>query len=144
VVRILSRILRDFSPLRFSTSGRGALRLAQLSVPDLVLLDVDMPGLSGIETCEAFKSDSTLATVPIIFLTSYDSVRLEAAGLKLGAADFIRKPPQAPMILARVRSYQRQKALSEAVRCAVKLHYHQARCVDISDWEFRFTVPSVH
>src|ERR1700719_4640406 len=61
VVRILSRILADFAPLRFATSGRAALKLARDSTPDLVLLDVDMPVLSGFEVCKAFKSDPARA-----------------------------------------------------------------------------------
>jgi diguanylate cyclase (GGDEF)-like protein len=123
VVRILSRILGDFTPLRFATSGRAALKLARESAPDLVLLDVDMPGLSGFEVCKAFKSDPALAEVPIIFITSHESAQLEAKGIELGAADFIIKPPHAPLVLARVRTYQRLKMLSDTMRSAVKMDF---------------------
>jgi PleD family two-component response regulator len=123
VVRILSHILSDFAPLRFATSGRLALKLARESVPDLVLLDVDMPELSGFEVCKAFKSDTTLAQVPIIFITSHESPQLEALGMKLGAADFISKPPHAPLVLARVRTYQRLKMLSDTLRSAVTMDF---------------------
>jgi diguanylate cyclase (GGDEF)-like protein len=123
VVRILSRILSDFVPLRFATSGRAALKLARESVPDLVLLDVDMPELSGFEVCKAFKSEPALAEVPIIFITSHESAQLEAKGLELGAADFISKPPHAPLVLARVHTYQRLKLLSDTMRSAVKMDF---------------------
>jgi diguanylate cyclase (GGDEF)-like protein len=123
VVRIMSRILADFVPLRFATSGRAALKLARESAPDLVLLDVDMPELSGFEVCKAFKSDPALAEVPIIFITSHESAQLEAKGLELGAADFIGKPPHAPLVLARVRTYQRLKLLSDTMRSAVKMDF---------------------
>ena len=123
VVRILSHILRDFTPLRFATSGRLALKLARDSVPDLVLLDVDMPELSGFEVCKDFKSDSVLSQVPIIFITSHESPQLEALGMQLGAVDFISKPPHAPLVLARVRTYQRLKMLSETVRSAVTMDF---------------------
>jgi diguanylate cyclase (GGDEF)-like protein len=123
VVRILSRILADFAPLRFATCGRAALKLARESAPDLVLLDVDMPELSGFEVCKAFKSDPALAEVPIIFITSHESAQLEAKGLALGAADFIGKPPHAPLVLARVRTYQRLKMLSDTMRSAVKMDF---------------------
>jgi diguanylate cyclase (GGDEF)-like protein len=123
VIRILSRILGDFAPLRFATSGRAALKLARESTPDLVLLDVDMPELSGFEVCKAFKSDPALAEVPIIFITSHESAQLEAKGLELGAADFISKPPHAPLVLARVRTYQRLKMLSDTMRSAVKMDF---------------------
>jgi diguanylate cyclase (GGDEF)-like protein len=123
VVRILSHILRDFEPLRFATSGRLALKLARDSVPDLVLLDVDMPELSGFEVCKQFKSDPTLSQVPIIFITSHGSPQLEALGMQLGAADFLGKPPHAPLVLARVRIYQRLKLLSETLRSAAKMDF---------------------
>jgi diguanylate cyclase (GGDEF)-like protein len=123
VIRILNCILSDFAPLRFATSGRAALKLARDSTPDLVLLDVDMPEYSGFEVCKAFKSDPALAEVPILFITSHESAQLEAKGLELGAADFIGKPPHAPLVLARVRTYQRLKTLSETVRSAVKMDF---------------------
>ena len=123
VVRVLNRILIDFSPLRFASSGRAALKLAHESTPDLMLLDVDMPEFSGFEVCKAFKSDPSLAEVPIIFITSHESSQLEAKGLELGAVDFISKPPHAPLVLARVRTYQRLKTLSETVRSAVKMDF---------------------
>jgi diguanylate cyclase (GGDEF)-like protein len=122
-VRILSRILNEFAPLRFATSGRAALKLARESVPDLMLLDVDMPELSGFEVCKAFKSDPMLREVPIIFITSHESAQLEAKGLELGAADFISKPPHAPLVLARVRTYQRLKLLSDTMRSAIRMDF---------------------
>jgi diguanylate cyclase (GGDEF)-like protein len=123
VIRILRHILADFDPLRFATSGRVALKLARASVPDLVLLDIDMPELSGFDVCKEFKSDPTLAQVPIIFITSHDSPQLETLGLQLGAADFIGKPPHASLVLARVRTYQRLKTLSDTLRSAVKMDF---------------------
>jgi diguanylate cyclase (GGDEF)-like protein len=123
VVRILNRILSDFAPVRFATSGHLALKLARECVPDLVILDVDMPEMSGFEVCKTFKSDKALSEVPIIFITSHESVQLEAKGIELGAADFISKPPHAPLVLARVRTYQRLKLLSETMRSAVKMDF---------------------
>jgi diguanylate cyclase (GGDEF)-like protein len=123
VVRILSHILSGIEPLRFATSGRTALKLARESVPDLLLLDIDMPELSGFEVCKEFKSDLTLAQVPIVFITSHESTQLETLGLQLGAVDFISKPPHASLVLARVRTYQRLKMLSDTLRSAVKMDF---------------------
>jgi diguanylate cyclase (GGDEF)-like protein len=123
VVRILNSILSEFTPVRFATSARKALRLARESTPDLVLLDVDMPETSGFEICKSLKCDPALAEVPIIFISSHRSAQLEAKGLALGAVDFIGKPPHAPLVLARVRTYQRLKSLSETTRSAVKLDF---------------------
>jgi len=123
VVRVLSHILSGIEPLRFATSGRMALKLARESTPDLVLLDVDMPELSGFEVCKEFKSDPTLAQVPIIFITSHESPQLETVGLQLGAVDFISKPPHTSLVLARVRTYQRLKMLSDTLRNAVTMDF---------------------
>jgi diguanylate cyclase (GGDEF)-like protein len=133
-VRVLSRMLANFAPLRFATSGRAALKLARESAPDLMLLDVDMPELSGFEVCKAFKSDPALAEVPIIFITSHESAQLEAKGLALGAADFISKPPHAPLVLARVRTYQRLKILSDTMRSGVKMDFLTG-AVTRREWE---------
>src|SRR5450755_904062 len=82
-----------------------------------------MPDFSGFEVCKAFKSDKALTEVPIIFITSHESVQLEAKGIELGAADFISKPPHAPLVLARVRTYQRLNSLSDTMRNAVKMDF---------------------
>jgi diguanylate cyclase (GGDEF)-like protein len=137
-VRVLSRILGNFAPLRFATSGRAALKLARESAPDLVLLDIDMPELSGFEVCKAFKTDPALAEVPIVFITSHESAQLEAKGLALGAADFISKPPHAPLVLARVRTYQRLKMLSDTMRSAVKMDFLTG-AVTRREWEKALT-----
>ena len=115
VARVLNRILHEFTPIRFANSGREALELAHESVPDLVLLDVNMPEMSGFEVCRAFKQDAALSQVPIVFITSHENAELQAKGLKLGAADFISKPPQGPVVLARVRIFQRLKALADTL-----------------------------
>jgi diguanylate cyclase (GGDEF)-like protein len=114
-IRILSHILKDFGPARFATSGHLAIKLARESVPDLVLLDIEMPDLNGFEVCKTFKSDPALAHVPIIFITSHESPQLEARGLQLGASDFIGKPLHAPILMARVRMYQHLKTLSDTL-----------------------------
>ena len=123
VVRILRSILADVGSLRFATSGQDALKFARKAVPDLMLLDVEMPGLSGFDVCKAFKSDPVLLAVPIIFVTSHQSTELETTGLKLGAADFITKPLHAELVLARVRAQLDVKRLSDTLRSAVTLDF---------------------
>jgi diguanylate cyclase (GGDEF)-like protein len=115
VVRILNRILHEFAPIRYASSGREALKLARESVPDLVLLDVNMPDMSGFEVCEAFKLDPALAQAPIIFMSSHENAELQAKALQVGAADFISKPPHEPVVLARVRTFQRMKLLADTL-----------------------------
>ena len=117
-IAILGRTLGELGQLRFATSGADALRLARLRVPDLILLDVEMPGMTGFEVCAEMKRDELLRDVPIIFITSHDELEQEVTGLTLGAADFIGKPLRVPLVLARVRTQLAMKAMADALRRA--------------------------
>ncbi len=118
VIGLLGTILQEFGRLRFATSGEEALRMALQSIPDLVLLDIEMPGMSGFEVCKAMKEMPLLMDVPIIFITSHEDDEHEVTGLALGASDFITKPPRAPQVVARVRMHLRMKQMADALRNA--------------------------
>jgi diguanylate cyclase (GGDEF)-like protein len=115
-IQLMGRILANVGSLRFATSGADALRLARESLPDLVLLDTEMPGMSGFETCQALKADAALADVPVIFVTSHGDAAFEVSGFELGAADFIAKPVSPPLLLARVKTQLRFKRLADELR----------------------------
>ncbi len=116
-IRVLATILGDIGNLTFATSGEDALRMVRESVPDLILLDAEMPGMSGFLVCEALKADSELTHVPVIFVTSHREPTFEVSGFELGAADFIAKPLNAPLVLARVKAQLRVKHLADDLRC---------------------------
>ena len=88
-IRIMSQMLDAYPDQRFATSGEAAIALAKDSPPDLILLDADMPGMTGFDACEILKADANLAHVPIIFVTSHDAPALEVDALRLGAADYV-------------------------------------------------------
>jgi diguanylate cyclase (GGDEF)-like protein len=115
-IRVLATILADIGNLAFAISGEDALRMARESVPDLILLDAEMPGMSGFLVCEALKADSELAHVPVIFITSHRGPEFEISGFELGAADFIAKPVNASLVLARVKAQLRFKRLADESR----------------------------
>jgi PleD family two-component response regulator len=106
-IQLMGRILADLGQLRFATNGKDALRLARASAPDLILLDAEMPNMSGFHLLEALKRESALAAVPVIFITSHCEARFEVSALEMGAADFIAKPVRSSLILARVRAQLR-------------------------------------
>ncbi len=118
IVQVLGRMLAGLGHLRFALSSSDALRLAREDAPDVVLVDAEMPGINGFEFCAQMKIDPYLAEVPVIFITSHGDVENEVAGFSAGAADFIRKPPTAEVVVARVRTQLRLKALSDALRRA--------------------------
>ena len=115
-IQLLTKILSDVGNLRFAVSGEDALRLARASVPDLILLDAEMPGMSGFLVCAALKADPVLADVPVIFVTSHAEPEFEVSGFELGAADFIAKPVSASLVLARVKTQLRVKHLADELR----------------------------
>jgi diguanylate cyclase (GGDEF)-like protein len=115
-IQLMARILGNIGMLRFATNGADGLRLAHESTPDLILLDTEMPGMSGFETCRALKADPALTDTPVIFVTSHSEDAFEVSGLDLGAADFIAKPVSAPLLLARVKTQLRVKHMSDELR----------------------------
>jgi diguanylate cyclase (GGDEF)-like protein len=116
VVSGLGRALSQFGQVRFATNGPDALRMARHTVPDLILLDVEMPAMSGLEVCSELKKDAKLRDVPVIFVTAHNSLEEEIEGFALGAADFISKPPHVPLVVARVRTQLRMKQLADELR----------------------------
>jgi diguanylate cyclase (GGDEF)-like protein len=115
-IQLMGRILLEVGNVRFATSGEDALRLARASTPDLILLDTEMPGLTGFETCRALKADLTLADTPVIFVTGHDEPAFEVSGFELGAVDFIGKPVSPSLLLARVKTQLRVKHLADELR----------------------------
>lgn len=121
VIAGVRRPLSALGRVRFASKGTDALRLAHEIVPDLVLLDIGLPGMNGFDLCNAFKADALLRDVPIVFLTSRDDPEQELKGLELGAVDFITKPPRMPLMLARVRTHLRLQRVTRALREAASI-----------------------
>ncbi len=87
------------------------LTLATSNRPDLILLDVDMPGMDGYEFCRRLKADAAMAAVPVVFLTSRGNTEQKVRGLHLGAVDYVTKPFSPGELLARVRSALRTQSV---------------------------------
>jgi signal transduction histidine kinase len=85
--------------------GDRALKRVRSHPPDLILLDVQMPGISGFETCQQLKSDSVSASIPVIFMTALSDTESKVKGFELGAVDYITKPFQEQELLARVHTH---------------------------------------
>jgi len=92
------------------TSGEDALKAARSSPPDLIVLDLMLPGLGGLEVCKILKKDSKAAGVPIVMLTAKGEEADIVAGLELGADDYVTKPFSPRVLVARVRAVLRRKA----------------------------------
>ncbi len=88
-----------------ATNGAAALKIAGKKAPDIVLLDIMMPDMDGYEVCRRLKADPATAEIPVIFLTAKDQTEDEAVGFSLGAADYILKPVNPPILQARVATH---------------------------------------
>jgi diguanylate cyclase (GGDEF)-like protein len=102
-----------------ATSGKQAIEMTQKSQPDLILLDVVMPDMGGLEVCRLLKYDPETKDVPIIFVTAQDSPEDETRGLEAGAVDFITKPANPAVVRARVRTHLTLKAQADLLRSMV-------------------------
>ena len=98
-----------------ATSGESALARLAYMQPDLILLDVNMPGLDGYETCRRLKTDARWRDVPVLFLTAQDDPVDKVRGFEAGAVDYITKPLHAEEVLARVRAHLQIRALQQAL-----------------------------
>ena len=99
-----------------ATSGPQALALCLSKQPDLVLLDVMMPGMDGFEVCRRLTADPATADIPVIFVTAHSDEAAETLGLDVGAVDFISKPINPNIVRARVRTHVTLKAQSDLLR----------------------------
>jgi putative two-component system response regulator len=110
-------LLKDRYTVKAANSGERALKILQSdALPNLILLDIMMPGLSGYDVCREVKADPHTRDVPIIFLTAMSEVEDERKGLELGAADYITKPISPPIVLARVKTQLENKAAKDFLK----------------------------
>ena len=127
VIQQLGSLLAGFAQVSFATNGADALAMVRAQRPDLVLLDAEMPGLSGFEVCKALKADVGTTQIPVLFITNHVEVEFEVAALRMGAADFLRKPLEPVQVLARLRLHLRPAA------AGVAAHPGSARLLIIDD-----------
>jgi putative two-component system response regulator len=114
---LMNGLLKDLYKTRIANSGERALKLAaQEPLPDLVLLDIMMPGMDGYEVCKRLQSERATMNIPVIFLTAKDQVEDEKKGFELGAVDYITKPISPPIVLARVKTQLALKATADFLR----------------------------
>lgn len=104
-LHVLRQILGTDYRLQFATDGHKALQLAQQQKPDLILLDIMMPQLSGYDVCRQLKADARTQDVPVIFVSALTDMDDEAEGFEAGGVDYIIKPVRAPVVRARVRTH---------------------------------------
>src|SRR5512137_1821559 len=113
---ILVEGLKSDHKLSLALNGKMALQIAARTPPDLVLLDILMPGMDGYEVCRHLRQMPETAEVPIMFLSSLEEVQNKTRGFEAGANDYLTKPFEMLEVKARVRSLLKAKAYSDAVK----------------------------
>lgn len=114
---LISNLLKDTYKVKVANGGEKALKIIQGdSPPDLILLDIMMPGLSGYDVCEKLKADPSTRDLPVIFLTAMTATEDEKKGLEMGAVDYITKPISPPIVKARVATHLKIKAAADFLK----------------------------
>ncbi|MFO1264363.1 MAG: diguanylate cyclase [Rhodoferax sp.] len=115
-IQVMHQVFGNDYQVFMATSGAQALSLCQSNPPDLVLLDIVMPGMDGFEVCTQLKANEATRNIPVIFITAHTDPAQETHGLSLGAVDFITKPITPAVVQARVRTHLTLKFQSDLLR----------------------------
>src|SRR5690606_8764964 len=134
-LQVLRHTLHDRYRLLFAKDGESALNLVRSDRPDLILLDVMMPGLSGYDVCRRLKEDPWTSPIPVIFVTALADVADEHAGLELGAVDYITKPFNPHIVQARVRTHLSLVRADEVLKTRLHIVQCLGRAAEFKDNE---------
>jgi sigma-B regulation protein RsbU (phosphoserine phosphatase) len=126
-IDILVQALRDEYKLSVAVDGAAALRAIEKTPPDLVLLDIVMPGIDGYEVCRQLRAQESTRELPVMFLSALEDVKDKAQGFEVGGNDYLTKPFEVLEVKARVRSLLKAKAYADAVREAMARDLRIAR-----------------
>lgn len=134
-LQVLRHTLQDDYRLLFAKDGYAALEIVHTDRPDLILLDVMMPGLSGYDVCKRLKADAWTAGIPIIFVSALADVANEHTGLELGAVDYITKPFNPHIVRARVRNHLSLVRSKEVLESRLQIVHTLGRAAEYKDNE---------
>jgi serine phosphatase RsbU (regulator of sigma subunit) len=126
-IDILVQALRDEYKLSVALDGAAALRSIEKNPPDLVLLDIVMPGIDGYEVCRQLRAQELTRELPVMFLSALEDVKNKALGFEVGGNDYLTKPFEVLEVKARVRSLLKAKAYADAIREAMARDLRIAR-----------------
>lgn len=129
---LMSDLLESHYNVKLAPSGARALRIVGSNPPDLILLDIMMPEMDGYAVCRELKSNPATKDIPIIFLTAMTEVENEEAGLTMGAADYLTKPVNSAIVIARIRNQLALKTAADELRArAQQIEAERARAREL-------------
>ncbi|MBB3117214.1 response regulator [Pseudoduganella violacea] len=125
-IDVLCALLEDDYRTKIAVNGERALKIANGEAkPDLILLDIMMPGMSGYDVCKALKENPATRDIPVIFVTAMSEELDEQLGFSMGAADYLTKPLSAPIVLARIKTQLSMKRMHDFLRDQNKFLEHE-------------------
>ena len=139
---------RENFAVLFALDGKSGIQRAKIGQPELILLDIMMPGIDGFEPCRRLKADAITRNIPVIFMTALSETPDKIQGFKLGAVDYITKPFQPEEVLARIHTHLKIQHLQEellrnnlelqaALERERELNTLKSRFISIASHEFR-------
>ncbi len=134
-LHVLRQILQDDYKLIFARDGRTALELSRETLPDLILLDIMLKGMSGYEVCDALKQDHRTAKIPVIFISAMSDTLDEAHGFEVGAVDYITKPVNPAIVRARVTTHLSLVRIDELQETRLQIIQRLGRAAEYRDNE---------
>jgi len=134
-LQVLRHILQDEYHLVFARDGHKAISLAREQKPDLILLDIMMPDLDGLDVCRCLKSEHSTRSIPVIFVTALSDVDDEAVGFEVGGVDYITKPVSAAVVKARVKTHLNLVHLDEIRETRLAIVQRLGRASEYKDNE---------
>ena len=134
-LQVLRHVLQADYRLLFATDGARALQVAREQLPQLILLDIMMPGMDGYAVCRALKADPATAGIPVIFVTALNDSQDETAGFDVGAVDYITKPVSPPVVRARVRTHLSLVRMDELRETRLQIVQRLGRAAEYKDNE---------
>src|SRR5690606_10382493 len=134
-LQVLRHTLQQDYRLLFAKDGPTALELVKRDRPNLILLDVMMPGMSGHHVCRTIKQDAATSAIPIIFVTALADTENEHLGLELGAVDYITKPFNPHIVRARVRTHLRLVSVDEVLQTRLEIVRCLGKAAEFKDNE---------
>ena len=134
-LQVLRHVLQADYRLLFATDGARALQVAREQLPQLILLDIMMPGMDGYAVCRALKADPATAGIPVIFITALNDSQDETAGFDVGGVDYLTKPVSPPVVRARVRTHLSLVRMEELRETRLQIVQRLGRAAEYKDNE---------
>ncbi len=125
-IAVLNNILKEDYTIKIATNGENAISLIKrYDLPDIILLDIIMPGIDGYEVCRQIKAEKNSSDIPVIFISSRDDIEDEEKGFQIGAVDYITKPVRPSIVKARVKNHLLIKQQRDLLKESISILQHR-------------------